>query len=291
MDTKAWGKTISYIRKNKNIPIKQVIGEKITRSSYSRFASGQTNTSIDNFFFFMNNLHINFEEFIYIQNKYEIDKYQKLLKKAQVATHQKNIKELEKIKKRFDNYAKATEYTEPLHLKCIITLTINQLKREPYDENAKQIITDYLEQCETWMHYELVLFNNAMFIFDLRLIKVMKRKVIHNLEKYQNLRSYGSESFRVLINILMLFLEHSEFNEARLLVDEIDEFQLHGDMFFEKVLRMYFTGLVDFISSKGQEQTLLNKSLDILKSISRNEYYAVLSTYLTKMKQQYKLLD
>lgn len=130
-----------------------------------------------------------------------------------------------------------------------------------------------------------------MFIFDLRLIKIMKRKVIHNLEKYQNLRSYGSESFRVLINILMLFLEHSEFNEARLLVDEIDEFQLHGDMFFEKVLRMYFTGLVDFISSKGQEQTLLNESLDILKSISRNEYYAVLSTYLTKMKQQYKLLD
>ncbi|NDO56771.1 hypothetical protein FMM70_01885 [Lactobacillus reuteri] len=291
METKDWGKTISYIRKNKNIPIKQVIGEKITRSAYSRFSSGQTNTSIDNFFFFMNNLHINFEEFIYIQNKYELDKYQKLLKKAQVATHQKNIKELEKIKKRFDNYTKATEYTEALHLKCIITLTINQLKREPYDENAKQIITDYLEQCESWMHYELVLFNNAMFIFDLRLIKIMKRKVIHNLEKYQNLRSYGSESFRVLINILMLFLEHSEFNEARLLVDEIDEFQLHGDMFFEKVLRMYFTGLVDFISSKGQEQTLLNESLDILKSISRNEYYAVLSTYLTKMKQQYKLLD
>ena len=124
----------------------------------------------------MNNLHINFEEFIYIQNKYEIDKYQKLLKKAQVATHQKNIKELEKIKNDLIIMQKLTEYTEPLHLKCIITLTINQLKREPYDENAKQIITDYLEQCETWMHYELVLFNNAMFIFDLRLIKVMKRK-------------------------------------------------------------------------------------------------------------------
>lgn len=29
MDTKDWGKTISYIRKNKNIPIKQVIGEKL----------------------------------------------------------------------------------------------------------------------------------------------------------------------------------------------------------------------------------------------------------------------
>ncbi len=119
----------------------------------------------------------------------------------------------------------------------------------------------------------------------------MKRKVIHNLEKYQNLRSYGSESFRILINILMLFLEHSEFNEARLLIDEIDEFHLHGDMFFEKVLRMYFTGLVDFISSKGQEQALLNESLDILKSISKNEYYAVLSTYLTKMKKQYEILD
>ena len=29
METKDWGKTISYIRKNKNIPIKQVIGEKL----------------------------------------------------------------------------------------------------------------------------------------------------------------------------------------------------------------------------------------------------------------------
>ena len=30
---------------------------------------------------------------------------------------------------------------------------------------------------------------------------------------------------------------------------------------------------------------------DILKSISKNEYYAVLSTYLMKMKKQYEILD
>lgn len=289
METKDWGKTISHIRKTKDIPVKQIIGDKITRSAYSRFASGQTNTSVDNFFFLMKNLHINFEEFIYIHNKYELDNYQKLLKKAQVATHQQNIKELEKIRDRFERYANLTEYTEPSHLKCIVTLTINKLKQEPYDEISKQTITSYLEQCESWMHYELVLFNNVMFIFDLHLIKIMKRKVLHNLEKYQNLRSYGSESFRVLINILMLLLDNKNLDEARLLIDEMDEFSLHGDMFFEKILRMYFTGLVDLVASKGREEELLANSLDILDTISHGEYYVVLTNYLSKIKKTYAL--
>ncbi len=57
----------------------------------------------------MNNLHINFEEFIYIQNKYEIDKYQKVIEKSSSGNPSKEYKGIRKNQKRFDNYAKSLQ--------------------------------------------------------------------------------------------------------------------------------------------------------------------------------------
>ncbi|MEO5290159.1 Rgg/GadR/MutR family transcriptional regulator [Limosilactobacillus allomucosae] len=289
MELDMWGSTLSSIRKSKNIPINEVIGDHLTRSAYSRFASGKTNTSVDNFAYMLNNLHINFEEFNYIKNQYEPDKYQALLKKAQIATHQHDLAQLEEIMNKFKSYAEITSETEPLHLYCIVKLTIDRLSKMPYDAKAKKIITTYLTKCETWSHYEILLFNNVMFIFDLELINIMKKRVLHNLEKYQNLRSYGSESFRVLINIFTLFLDNKQIKEALILDNEIDEFPLRADMFFEQTLKMYFKGVLNLIQTKNQQNEDLVMSLQILKTLSEKDYYISFSAYLSQIKQIYEL--
>lgn len=287
MEIDMWGSTLSSIRKSKNIPINKVIGNHLTRSAYSRFASGKTNTSVDNFAYMLQNLHVSFEEFNYIKNQYEPDKYQLLLKKAQIATYQQNIDQLKAIMKKFRSYAQITGDTEPLHLYCIVKLTINKLQKDTYDPEAKQIITNYLIQCESWSHYELVLFNNVMFIFNLKLITVMKKKVLHNLEKYQNLRSYGSESFRVLINILSLLLDNKNIKEALILNNEMEDFPLRADMFFEQTLKMYFKGLLKLIEYNEPKNKELIESLKIMKSISEKDYYVSFNLYLQKIKSLY----
>ncbi|GET11555.1 hypothetical protein SN811_00550 [Ligilactobacillus agilis] len=289
MQNSDFGKTISYIRKKKAIPVKEVIGEKLTRSAYSRFASGQTQTSIENFSYMLSNLHVNFEEFEYIKNDYEPNRYQKFLIKAQKAAHLQNIEELKYIYEKLNDYAKINNDMVPLHFSCIVKLTINKIRGEEYDKYSRETIINYLKLCESWTHYELMLFNNAMFIFDLSLVKIMKRKVIHNLEKYQNLRSYGSESFRVLINILTLFIDNNMLNEAVLLVDEIEEFHLRDDMFFEKTLRMYFMGIIQMIRKKRLENILLEQSMDVLRILSNDEYYKALLMYIEKVKKMYKI--
>lgn len=291
MQNDDFGKTISYIRKEKAIPVKEVIGTQLTRSAYSRFASGQTQTSIENFSFMLSNLHVNFEEFEYIRNEYEPSRYQKFLIRAQKAAHRQNTEELKYIFEKLNNYAQINNETVPLHLACIVKLTINKIKGEKYDQQAREILTNYLRFCESWTHYELVLFNNAMFIFDLSLVKIMKRKVIHNLEKYQNLRSYGSESFRVLVNILTLLIDKHNFNEAVLLADEIEEFHLRDDMFFERTLRMYFMGIIQMIRQKKSQNNLLEKSMNVLRILSDGEYYKTLLTYIKHVQKMYKIND
>lgn len=291
MDFNIWGQTLSSIRKNKNIPINEIIGDHLTRSAYSRFAAGKTNTSIDNFAYMLYHLHVSFEEFNYIKNQYEPDKYHLLLKDAQEATHQYNISQLIKIMNKFKSYAEVTNDMEPYHLYCIVKLTINKLNNEPYDQQAKSIITNYLTHCESWSHYELVLFNNVMFIFDLNLIIVMKKKVIHNLEKYQNLRSYGSESFRVLINILTMFLDQEHINQALFLFTEIEDFPLRADMFFEKTLKRYFRGILKMIENKNELNAELAESLDIFKLISKKDYYISFTAYKEKIKRIYNIDD
>lgn len=289
MNIDMWGKTLASIKKSKNIPINEVIGDHLTRSAYSRFASGKTNTSIDNFAYMLNNLHVSFEEFNYIKNQYEPDKYHILLKKAQIANHQHNINQLKSIMNKFQSYAKITDDVVPLHLYCIVKLTINHLLNIPYDQYAQKTITDYLTQCESWSHYELVLFNNVMFVFNLQLIDIMKKKVIHNLEKYQNLRSYGSESFRVLINILTLFLDNKHLKEAILLINEIEDFPLRPDMFFEQTIRMFFKGVIKLVEYNEKNNHELTNSLTILQTISKNDYYIAFKLYLNKIETLYKL--
>ena len=291
MQNDDFGRTISYIRKEKAIPVKEVIGTQLTRSAYSRFAAGQTQTSIENFSFMLSNLHLNFEEFEYIRNGYEPSRYQKFLIQAQKAVHSQNVEELNYIFEKLNNYAQLNNETIPLHLACIVKLTINKIRNEEYDQQARKTLTNYLRLCESWTHYKLVLFNNAMFIFDLSLVKIMKRKVIHNLEKYQNLRSYGSESFRVLVNILTLFIDKKNVNEAILLADEIEEFHLRDDMFFEKTLKMYFMGIIQIIRQRKSKNFLLDQSLNVLQILSDSEYYKTLLAYKKRVQNLYENND
>lgn len=76
---------------------------------------------------------------------------------------------------------------------------------------------------------------------------MLRKRVIHNLEKYQNLRVYGSESFRVLINMLMVFIEKQSYQDIRITMGLINNYKLNEDMLFEETLRLYFSGILNLI--------------------------------------------
>ncbi len=236
-------------------------------------------------------LHVSYTEFKYIANGFETDYEQRFVIDLQKAIAQGNLKRLDALLQRTLNYCAIYENDEKYrHLACITQLTIDKMKGNQLDENARQVVTNYLIRCETWTHYELMMFNNAMFAFSLDQIRMFREKVIHNLEKYQNLRVYGSESFRVLINMLMVFIESRSHRDIRIMMGLINNYQLNEDMLFEETLRLYFTGILDLINQRiSVGMTKVKQALEVLSILNAKDYHQNLKQYLEQIILKYDL--
>ncbi|WP_286006748.1 hypothetical protein [Ligilactobacillus aviarius] len=286
-----YGKIVSNIRTAKGVPIGKLISGVCSRTAYRNFVMNQTGTSVDNFMRLLAKLHVSYTEFKYIANGFETDYEQRFVTDLQRAIAQGNLERLDSLLQRILNYCVIYENDEKYHhLACITQLTIDKMKGNRLDENARQVVTNYLIRCETWTHYELMMFNNAMFAFSLDQIRMFREKVIHNLEKYQNLRVYGSESFRVLINMLMVFIESRSHRDIRIMMGLINNYQLNEDMLFEETLRLYFTGILDLINQRiSVGMTKVKQALEVLSILNAKDYHQNLKQYLDQIILKYDL--
>ena len=286
-----YGKIVSNIRTAKGVPIGKLISGVCSRTAYRNFVMNQTGTSVDNFMRLLAKLHVSYTEFKYIANGFETDYEQRFVTDLQRAIAQGNLERLDSLLQRILNYCVIYENDEKYrHLACITQLTIDKMKGNRLDENARQVVTNYLIRCETWTHYELMMFNNAMFAFSLDQIRAFREKVIHNLEKYQNLRVYGSESFRVLINMLMVFIESRSHRDIRIMMGLINNYQLNEDMLFEETLRLYFTGILDLINQRiSVGMTKVKQALEVLSILNARDYHQNLKQYLDQIILKYDL--
>ena len=286
-----YGKIVSNIRTAKGVPIGKLISGVCSRTAYRNFVMNQTGTSVDNFMRLLAKLHVSYTEFKYIANGFETDYEQRFVTDLQRAIAQGNLERLDSLLQRILNYCVIYENDEKYrHLACITQLTIDKMKGNRLDENARQVVTNYLIRCETWTHYELMMFNNAMFAFSLDQIRMFREKVTHNLEKYQNLRVYGSESFRVLINMLMVFIESRSHRDIRIMMGLINNYQLNEDMLFEETLRLYFTGILDLINQKiPAGLTKVEQAFEVLSILNAKDYHQNLKQYLDQIILKYDL--
>ena len=286
-----YGKIVSNIRIAKGVPIGKLISGICSRTAYGNFVMNQTRTSVDNFMKLLAKLHVSYTEFKYIANGFETDYEQQFVMDLQKAIAKNDLEQLDALLQRVLNYSAIYENDEKYqHLAWITQLTIDKMKGVQLDENVRQKVANYLIKCETWTHYELMMFNNAMFAFSLDQIRAFREKVIHNLEKYQNLRVYGSESFRVLINMLMVFIENQSYRDIRIMMGLINNYQLNEDMLFEKTLRLYFTGILDLINQKiPAGLTKVEQAFEVLSILNAKDYHQNLKQYLEQIILKYDL--
>lgn len=284
-----FGKTISYIRKEKNIPVKNLIDNKMSRASYTRFTEGKNHTSINNFVALLDGLHITFEEFLYINRGFETADIYRILNKTYELFLNHQIDDLRNLLNKVITYIKDNKVHNLIHTACIIRLTLDVLEKKSYNIGAKNIIRDYLLKCEIWTHYELVIFNNIMFIFDIDTINILSKRVLHNLEKYQNMRGYGSESFRSLINILTIYINNKELRRAEKMLSTIENFSLGKDMLFEKNIRQLYIGLVSLLTGNQNGKEKIINAMNVFKFTNSNEYFNFYKNYLTNTAHKYNL--
>ena len=287
-----FGKAISNIRRNKHISIQQITNNTITKSSYNRFVNGETQPSVNSFLTLLQNLHVSFEEFLYISRGYKPDYFNEIAMQIRDATITRNIPLMQEIHATISTYAQQNPNNQTyLHLKCVTTLILNSLQNEPLDQESKKILLNYLLKCDVWTHYEPTLFNSVIFIFEPSAVNAMEKRIIRNLDSYELMHIYGNESFRSLCVILAFDISHQDLMAAIKVVSKLANFSLHADMLFEKTLYKLFSGIVFLLSGQSIGLQNIKEAIQIMQLTDSKDYLKATFAFIKDVCQIYDFHD
>lgn len=274
------GETIELVRKAKNIKIKELCNNKISRQTYFRIINNQVDTSITTFIFLLSQLNISFEEFFFIKNNYNLNRNNIVISKLKVYFEEKNIDSLNKIKTFYEQSDDLSicDY----HLYHLILIYIAKLNKKKATQ-SEQLIKDYLINVDTWTHYELILFNNSMFIFNIELVELLSNKAITNLQRYSALRSYGNESFRMCLNVIICFIDNNEIGKAIHAINNLLTFNLKNDELYEKISLEYFKGIQKILLDDYSGLSICNKVIHTLEDLHAKSTADMFKWYLKKL--------
>lgn len=280
------GETVEFIRHSKNISIKQVCGDYLTRQTYYRFIKNNLDISSKKLLYILDNLNVNVDEFLFISNNFK--QYKEFID-MDTAKHYFECRNIEGLNHILDSYkdSKSTKEKNLFALVKVLLATLTEedcLTERTYLSNY--LISNYLINIETWSHYETVLFNNCMFIFESCFIEMVFSKVILNLDKYNTLRYYGNESIRMFVNMLILFIQRQEYDKASEILAKIEDYQLNDDCLYERCCVSFFDGIIGLINGKeGAEQKCV-QILEIFQLLNCKTIHHMFQTYLEAIKHK-----
>ena len=261
---------VERVRKLKGISISEICGDEVSRSVYDRFVKNEADTTVSKLTYFLDRINLDYDElkiFNYPENVNEINH---MMKEIQTAFLAKDTDELLRIanfcKVRQSNPCKRDE-----NLISLCELLVARLKGEPFDA-VETNVYQYLINSHTWTHYELVLFNNCMFIFTPDFVDLILERAIMSLSMYKDSKDGRSESFRMLVNAIVYFIQSGERTDAWKYLEKMDEFHLDEDMYFETNLRLFLQGIWETLRGKEEGKIKVKQSLMICEYLSSKQY-------------------
>ncbi|HES2578684.1 TPA: quorum-sensing system transcriptional regulator RopB/Rgg1 [Streptococcus pyogenes] len=273
------GETVEFIRHSKNISIKQVCGDYLTRQTYYRFIKNNLDISSKKLLYILDNLNVNVDEFLFISNNFK--QYKEFID-MDTAKHYFECRNIEGLNHILDSY-KDSKSTKEKNLFALVKVLLATLTEEDC-LTERTYLSNYLINIETWSHYETVLFNNCMFIFESCFIEMVFSKVILNLDN--TLRYYGNESIRMFVNMLILFIQRQEYDKASEILAKIEDYQLNDDCLYERCCVSFFDGIIGLINGKeGAEQKCV-QILEIFQLLNCKTIHHMFQTYLEAIKHK-----
>ncbi|HEL2575067.1 TPA: Rgg/GadR/MutR family transcriptional regulator [Streptococcus suis] len=279
-----FGQTVEFIRHQKNFSIKQICGDYLSRQTYYRFVKNEIDISSKKLFYILNNLNVNVDEFLFISNNFQSP--QEFLDMENLKLHFEN-KNTQKLNTLLDDYStKSTIKEQVFH--ALISVLIGRLTNKHF-EAEEQFLKTYLINIETWTHYETVLFNNSMFIFDNNFIELVFSKVNYNLNKYSTLRYYGNESIRMFINMIILYIDRQDLRRAKSTLETIKNLKINDDCLYEKSCILFFDEVLNFLEKKSTDLKISNSIISFFKTVGSTSIANMFELYIENLVRNFPI--
>lgn len=237
---RVYGKTIKYIRKSKNMTLKEAAGKELSISQLSRFENEKSMIPVDLFYAVLKNLNSNTEEFNYIKNQEHPQIMKSFFKKIEIYTAEEKIDELNTLKADIEKRHPGIYSSEQFLIYFIDSILAALEDRET---TAKQHVVEYLMQIEDWGETELRLYAMFGFVLDIETTYFLMNTALNRSKQYQVLPASSKLLHVILMNNFSTFLafNYLEYAEETIHLFETNYSENTDDL----------TPHIDFIFNKG----------------------------------------
>lgn len=280
------GNIISKIRRNKNIPVKYLTKNCMSKSTYDYFIEGKTDISTTKFNTLINRLNLSWNEFDYIKH----DNYFRLTNNMKIYILNKNVLKLKHIRTKIYSKIKnkqSLKYDKYFHLFCILSFFIEIFTNNKINTKYKKIIKHYLLSRYSWTYYELSLFNESFFIFNSTEINIFIKRILKDLQDYKVLKPYEDEYIRLLMNIILWCIKKKKLIIAHKIMNKISHTKIRYDEMLERLSIKYIKGIIMIIEYKKGGFNLMENVLKCFNFITPNIYYPAMKNTYNKILQIY----
>lgn len=263
------GKTISEIQKKKNIRVKEICKDQFSESTYFRIANGEIDTSIINFDHIIEKLNVTYDEFFFLCNHQKSENHERYMNDIKKAYMKKEIQTLNRLINQLERHKRTPKIR---HLIWLCNLLVNQLegKSVPIAENK---LVQYLLQVEGWTRYEIVLFNNCIFSFDLEIINLLANTFAKKNPFFSLYHKHNDELFQLLINVVVCNIQKSNYKQAKFFFETAKSIMLEENSLLEKNILLFWTGFFELHKDKKDGLSKINSALNIFDVLDSNDLF------------------
>ncbi|KPG72112.1 helix-turn-helix domain-containing protein [Enterococcus sp. RIT-PI-f] len=279
-----FGSTLKRIREEKGIKQKDVCEGIITLSYYSRIERNISEPTVSIFLALLNQLNMNFDEFMFIHNNYQESEDQQLWTKISNLFHTGNIAGLKQLKE-----TDQVTYSEQAYafMPKIIDLFISRLELHETPAVDTSEIIDILMSIENWTSYEVKIYTEIMDTIPIETLITIVNHLIRKKTIYTPSNGYNSPYNRILINAILVCLNTNYLSDAERYLSIFKQ-SLEIRDFFGHSLCLYLEGLLRYLSGDTEEgRNKVMQFFDLCTLIGLEDFSYKYRVYWQKMSSRY----
>lgn len=241
-----FGEVVKIIRKSKNLSMKEVVGDKLSIAQLSRFERGESNMTVDNFYYIMQRMKVSLEEFITVYNNYSSSEHIKFINKAATAYLNNDLRTLKELQLLEEEKLKKDSDDKFLKLDTILIKALIFTLDNQYTVPKKDIdyLVDYLFSVDEWGRYELVLFSNTTLIIPIKTLEMLALEIIKKTQFYSQIDENRKLVYVTVINVTSTCIFLGHLSTAMKFIHylnrlNIPETDLYGRMFLKYLEALY----------------------------------------------------
>lgn len=280
------GSTIRKIRISKNITqetLAKAIG--MSRPYIAKVEAEKHSISSERLTDILDYCNVNYDEFFFMINDFQLSEKMKLYKTVNKYYFKRNHKTIQEMKELLKNKYNQTNDIFYFHLWILCHCIQHDFDITKIESTYINSITDYLFNVNEWCYYELTLFTSFLFMINSNTSLMLSKKLISRAFTYQELNSDRKLLSDLLLNLIHIAIDITEYKQAKNLLEEAKKHFNNGTSFFEETILLFYEGLLEILNHHSEGAEKCGKSLHVFQCLGHKKYYDYyLSYYYSKQK-------